>query len=218
MRIKILAFDLETIADPEALSLLPGCEAPGNYKDPEKIRAYIAEKEAKRAQEFGLNPWTSQIAVFGWCDGEETGAIRVDETDSYPAFLENVWSFLAGFDRFATFNGNEFDVPVLLAHSVIHRVFPKVILSRRKYAVTDNHVDLRAVFSNWNQYAKGNLDLVCKRVLGVNSGKTEGVDGSQVQDLWDSGAEGREKVADYCRRDAQRVMELYSVMHSLSMV
>ncbi len=40
----ILFFDIETTANPDALSLLPEPSAPANYKDADKIALYVSEK------------------------------------------------------------------------------------------------------------------------------------------------------------------------------
>ena len=65
---KIAALDLETIADPNMLELLPEVTAKKNLKDPEKIEADIAEKKVQQIEKMGLDPMLNMICCAGWCD------------------------------------------------------------------------------------------------------------------------------------------------------
>ena len=56
-----LYFDIETIGNPDAVSLLGPVKAAGNLKDPAKIAADLADKEAKRAERAALDCDTARI-------------------------------------------------------------------------------------------------------------------------------------------------------------
>lgn len=66
-----LFFDIESMANPETCALMPEpiIEAPVNYKDPEKIAQYIAEKtEAAKAaalDKAALDPDYGKILSLG---------------------------------------------------------------------------------------------------------------------------------------------------------
>jgi len=146
--LKTASFDLETIADKASLKLLPDPEVKphGNIKDPIKIEADIAQKLEKAKEEqtskAGLNPATAKICCFGWAykkdfsyEGVEYAEPEIisnhlilkDETpQAEKKLLSDAWEVLAEFDHYTTFNGYNFDVPVLLMRSAIHRVRPSV--------------------------------------------------------------------------------------------
>ncbi len=71
----ILFFDIETKARPEAVALLPEPQAPANYKEPEKIAAYIADKRAEQLQSAALDPDTCEVVAISmryYPEGETT--------------------------------------------------------------------------------------------------------------------------------------------------
>jgi predicted PolB exonuclease-like 3'-5' exonuclease len=218
---RVIAFDIETIARPGVADLLPPIEPRANLKDPMKIEADIREKEEKRKAELGLNPATNMTVCFAWCDGDgNSGApmiITPNNKKVEKGFLEDVWGILNRYNKFITFNGNNFDVPCLYTHSLINRVRPAVRLSTRKYpSIEDNHIDLRAVLNNGNQYASGKFDFWLKLILGEDAGKTEGVDGSQIQGLFELGK--FEVIQDYAVNDAEQLWKLWEVVRDFYLV
>ena len=68
---KRLFFDIETLANPENCALMPEpvVDAPANYKDPEKITAYVAEKtaaaKAAALEKAALDPDYGKILSIG---------------------------------------------------------------------------------------------------------------------------------------------------------
>lgn len=204
---RVLAIDLETIADRELLKTLPPLEVKtGNIKDEEKIRAKQAEAEEKRIENMGLNKFENLICVFSWCDGEASGGLLLgDESgEAERKLLLEAWEIMNGYSHFVTFNGNEFDVPILNLHSMFRKVRPSVNISTNKYRIT-NHTDLRSVFSGGDKFAPGNLDYFLRRCLGRS--KPEGMNGSMVQDSWDVGL--TDDILKYGIKDAEDTFALY---------
>lgn len=204
-----IAFDLETIANQDVLARLPSAKAAvGNLKDPEKIAAKQAEAEKDRRAKAGLNPHHNRIAVFGWANGDDSGHLLLDdETDEAERqLIMKAWDILAGYDRFATFNGDSFDIPIMRLHSLFLKVRPGVRFDTRRYTTTGNHIDLRAVLTNWSPMAPGNFDLFCKLILGADEGKAEQMDGSWVQDYWDVGM--RAEIGKYGQDDAEKTFRM----------
>lgn len=199
-----VAFDLETIGNKSLIPILPEIEVNKTLKDPAKIQADIAKKQADQIEKLGLNPWTSIICAFGWCDGENSGHILLKDEESEADLVRDAWDLLAKYDHFVTFNGQSFDVPVLNAHSLIHRIRTAVKINIKKYT-TANHTDIRMILTNWDQFGKGKLDFFLR--LFFNIGKMEGIDGMLVQGYWDDGQ--REIIGQYCEDDAQKTWRLY---------
>lgn len=203
---RVIAFDLETIADPSAYCDLPPVEPSSNLKDPLKIAEDIRKKEAKQFEELSLNPWTNIICAFGWSTGVQSGHLILHgaDIDCRKALMGEIWKGLGGFELFITFNGIAFDVPTLKAQSLMLRVQPTVALATSKYTA-GNHLDLRVAFAGTDKFARGTMDFFARRILG--GGKQVGIDGSCVQDLWDSGRV--REIGEYAEHDAKLVFEMY---------
>jgi len=206
---KICTFDIETIADKSKIPFLPEPVADTRLKDPIKIEADIQKKQNKQIAEMGLNPATAMICVFGWHDGKETHSIVLEEEslEAEKKLLKQVWSKLKGFSHYVSFNGVNFDAPVLMMRSLISRIQPSVKISTKKYTIT-NHTDIRMILGNWDTYAKGTLDFYSKLLLGKTS-KNE-MSGDQVQEYWDIGLHA--DIAKYCEDDCQITFEIYDLM------
>lgn len=207
---KTLTFDLETIANPKVIELLPPVQAKKTLKDPEKIAADIAEKRGKRLEELGLDKTTCLICCISMMDADKSKPWHLlldPDTLDEKTLLSEFWKIAHGYDRFVSFNGIPFDVPILTFRSMVSSVQPSVTISTQKYRIT-NHVDLRMILGDWDKYAKGTLDFFCK-ILGLE-GKTEGLDGSFVQDMWDCGA--YEEIGDYADQDVLATAKLYKRM------
>jgi len=207
VKVRVLAIDLETIADRELIKTLPPLEVKtGNIKDEEKIKAKQAEAEEKRIENMGLNKFENLICVFSWCDGEKSGGLLLgnESGEAERKLLLEAWEIINGHSHFVTFNGNEFDVPILNLHSMFRKVRPSMNISTNKYRIT-NHTDLRSVFSGGDKFAPGNLDYFLRRCLGRS--KPEGMNGSMVQDSWDVGL--TDDILKYGIEDAENTFALY---------
>uniref|UniRef100_A0A6M3K5X5 Putative DNA polymerase n=1 Tax=viral metagenome TaxID=1070528 RepID=A0A6M3K5X5_9ZZZZ len=206
---KVIAFDLETIANKSIIPLLPPVEPAGNLKDPIKIKADIKKKEADRLSKLGLDPTTGRICCFGWHDGKESHhIILAEESDAAEAkLIQGAWEILSEGEHFVTFNGISFDVPFLLMRSLINRVRPSVNVSTKKYTIT-NHTDCRAVLNNWDNYGKGTLGFFSELLLGKSS--KEDLSGDMVQDAWDM--ELFEDIGKYCEADCEATYQIYELL------
>ncbi len=207
---KVVAFDLETIADKRMIANLPEPKADSRIKDPVKIAANIEEKRKKQIADMGLSPMYNMICCAGWADGEKSGTITLEEEspEAEKKLLEEFWEILNNYDHFVTFNGRSFDVRCLLLHGMEYGIYPAVNIDRGKYnKAGSNHTDLRLVLSGDDPFAKGQLDTYAKKYLGDQ--KTEGIDGAMVQDYWEMGL--KEDIANYCEKDCQLTMGLYQM-------
>jgi len=117
-----LIIDIETgpLSRPELAEFVPTFEAPSNWKDAEKIRAYVAEKEADWFQSAALSAVTGRVLAIGYLDtrNEEIGFFATgDERADLTAF----WQHVAPGGLLATalvgFCSNRFDVPFLIRRS-----------------------------------------------------------------------------------------------------
>ena len=207
MPLKTISIDLETISDESVLPLLPSVEPDSRLKDPVKIAASIEKKKEEQIAKMSLSPTTATICCFGWATADSSGHLLLNESGTEKQLLKNIWGVLSEFDHFVTFNGINFDIPVLLMRSAIHRVGPSVNISTRKYTI-QNHTDCRMVLGQWDKYASGTLDFYSRLFLGESS-KQE-VDGSKIQGMWDSGLYA--EIAEYCESDCEKTLKIYDII------
>lgn len=221
---KKLVIDIETVG------------TPWEEHDP-YVREYLikgmSEAEAEEEKRRGaLSPFTGRIVAIGVVNAEtgrscamyevpgQTELItRVDGmrtliSGSERQILEKFWQYLGKDDRFISFNGRQFDGPFLMIRSAIHGVVPKRDLVGNRYRFHPN-CDLREAL-NFNgtmnpRQMRFNLDLACK-TFGIQSSKTEGMDGRAVETLYRSGR--YEDIAIYCLEDVRATCELYLKLES----
>lgn len=207
---KNLVFDIETIANPGLIGQLPPVRVDSRLKDPEKIAAQRAEKEAQQIEKMGLDKTTALICCITTIDVENEicKSIQLDpETMDERALLESFWEIAHPFTRYITFNGISFDVPMLLFRSMVNSIQPSVRISTRKYQIT-NHLDLRALLNDWDMRASGTLDFYSRVILGES--KADGMDGSFVQSMFDVGA--YDEIRDYNTAECWSLLKIYEKM------
>jgi predicted PolB exonuclease-like 3'-5' exonuclease len=206
MPVKVVAFDIETIYNPDAVALLPEPTPNATLKDPEKIKADIEAKRQKQMAEMGLSANTCLVCCVATFDGKDMNSLLLSDFESETEFLEETWNILGKYNKFVTFNGLEFDVPCLKFRSMVKRVYPKTRFDEFRYRI-GNHIDVRMILGGWDRYAKGTQDFYCKLLLGKDEGKPGGMDGSQVQHYWDVGF--HDEIQSYCEDDVAKLWRLY---------
>ena len=209
---KIITWDIETIADKSVIPFLPPVKPNGTLKDAIKIKADIEKKEIDRIAKLGLDPTTARICCFGWhydFGKEKTHhlILKDESPEAEKALIQKIWDILSTGDHFVTFNGISFDVPMLLMRSLINRVRPAVQISTKKYTI-QNHTDVRAVLSNWDNFAKGSLDFY-SRLLLDRTPKGD-FDGSDVQMMYEM--EMFEDIGNYCEQDCRCTYEIFELL------
>ena len=196
----------------------------------EKTREYLqgrahseAEKEAV-AHRLGLDPGTGRVIVIGmynitagkggvFVEGKSRGWID-DGPGDFKRFdgdekelLTEFWRMLgSNSGRVVTYNGRQFDGPYLMLRSAILGVAPTVNLAGYRFSMNP-HCDLAEVltFHGATRPMYG-LDYWCRR-FGITSPKEEGLDGSRVQEYYESGR--LDEIVDYCARDVVATSALY---------
>jgi DNA polymerase elongation subunit (family B) len=202
----ILFFDIETTANFDAIQYMPEPSAPGNYKDAEKIAAYIAEKKAEQMQSAALDADYGRIIAIGthaYPHGEAVTHLAGDpETPDEKSLIQWFWGlFEACLQLSCGYNIIGFDLPYLMRRSmelgieVIHK--PDL----RKYSEYPT-IDLMGILYGWGP-AKG-LKFVCKR-YGIANPLPE-LNGSLVDGM------EPETLRAYCANDVELTLGLYKKM------
>jgi len=202
---KIAAYDLETIARPLSDETINELCKTGNLKDEAKIKA----KQAEFRNKLGAGPLTAMACCGGWyASDEDCGYIMLKDNGASvdeEIFLREYWKKLAEYDILIGFNCFSFDSKILTLRAAVHGLEIPFSFDRKKYSSAGNHIDLRMVLQDWNTFEAGKLDFFLS-MFGLE-GKSEGIDGSMVQDYWNEGL--HTEIGEYCLQDCKQTFQLY---------
>jgi DNA polymerase elongation subunit (family B) len=180
------------------------------------------EEREEVKKKLGLSPLTGEIVTIGMLNPEsqrgvvlfqnkneekiafEEGGIRY-ESGTEKEILEKFWELIRNYDQVITFNGRSFDSPFLALRSAKHGIHPAKNLSGYRYEFRA-HCDLLEQLTFYGATRRYNLDSYAK-FFGIKSSKDDGVDGSMVGELYQSGR--YLEIARYCARDLATTAELY---------
>jgi len=165
-----------------------------------------------------LNAETARGKVLFVCDdheqGDNSGPVEflpcVDEAE----LLSSFWDMARHYETIVTFNGRGFDVPFIYLRSALLNV----PITRKdwlgyRYA-TQPHCDLAEQLTFYGVSGRDgaarrfNLDFYCK-AFGIESPKSHGVTGNDVNALLDQGR--YRDIAEYCLRDVNATVLLYKI-------
>jgi hypothetical protein len=188
--------------------------APANYKDPEKIAAYVQakhdEQEGKLRDESSLMPngpllggticavaaatGDSAIWVGTAGTGDEAGEIELLRKAAVGLVTKNVAEHIL-----VTYNGDEYDVPFLAKRALRHGLYDLA-----KWLWSARTIDIRRVWQWRDRSAMGRLTDIA-HWLGIEV--TDTTRGSLVQQLWEAGQ--RAEVGAHARSDLYLLREVY---------
>jgi 3'-5' exonuclease len=136
----------------------------------------------------------------------QTMMFHLDEARTLRAF----WKLLKGFntkrDLIVGHNIFDFDLLFLYKRSIIQCVRPSVSLSFARYR-SQPIFDTMHEWEKWRWSRKHiSLDELA-RILGLESSKQDGMDGSKVYDKFCAGCHG--EIAEYCMRDVELTRQVY---------
>lgn len=175
-RKRSMVFDCETAPLENALVYLKEevIEAPGNYKDPVKIAAYIAEKRAEQLERCSLDPDLCRVVAIGlWVEGGRFFSMHAGDM-SEEGMLEAFW-IACKDNHLIGYNCLGFDLPVLMRRSLYLGVrVPDIKIDKYRH---DGVSDLQAILSFNGQQKWRSLNFYCKR-FGIEV--ADDIDGSQI--------------------------------------
>lgn len=206
----IVYLDIETCpADPATFTA--EVSAPSNYKDPEKIAAYIAEARAAAHGKTSFDVHAGRLLCAAVAVDGERPEVTYDESLSDPcAVLSAVADACReaserGRGRFSVCGHNiaAFDIPWLWRLSVKHRHPLAGLLPYRKWG--DGLIDTMQLWSITNPKDYTKLDTIA-RFLGY-AGKDAGMDGAEVWPAYQRGE--HERIRHYCAKDVDLTRSIY---------
>src|SRR5512141_337752 len=227
-----LVFDIETSALP--IERFDEVQQEYLFRECGKIAEEAARNTRRMeiSQQCSLWPFTAQVVCIAMLNAEtsrgqvlytaedyeeaagEAGPVEfvpcMDEVELLTAF----WDVAKHYEHIVTFNGRGFDVPFVYLRSALLNV----PITRKDWLgyrfQTEPHCDLAeqltfyGVSGREGAARRFNLDFYCK-AFGIESPKSQGVTGSDVNDLL---ADGRYRdIAEYCLRDVKATVQLYQI-------
>lgn len=211
----------------DALAASAAVKAPANYKDQDKIDAYIAEKRAELQESLAVKAredWLrssfdgglGQVVAIGFAvDDSPVRVIHVDglgleeESELLRLFFEALREASSGTSHMRpTLIGHNligFDLPFITKRSIVHGRRPPIWWPRNPKPWSDS------VYDTMHQWAgdrdRISLDKLC-RILGL-----PGKEGMTGADVWPAVEAGRiADVAAYCAKDVARVRAVHQRM------
>ena len=227
-----LVFDIETSALP--LEMFDEAQQEYLFRELEKIpdETERAKRREEIHRQFNLWPFTAQVVCIAMLNAEtqrgqvlftaedfeedvgEAGPVEFVPCADEPELLTAFWDVARHYEEIVTFNGRGFDVPFLYLRSAQLNVpITKKNWLGYRFA-TEPHCDLAeqltfyGVSGREGAARRFNLDFYCK-VFGIESPKSHGVTGMDVNDLLAAGK--YREIAEYCLRDVRATVLLYQI-------
>lgn len=186
-------------------------EAPSNYKDTDKIEAYIASKSEEAAAKSSLDGLGHIICIGVAIDDEPVIDFHCDSVIQEKSLLNRFYAFLdlklGGNFKPKTFIGHNivgFDLPILKKRSMVLGVKPPSLIP------FDAKPWDSSVFDSMTRWDVRNFVSQEKLCMAFGIEGKQGMDGSMVNQAFLDGK--IEEIAAYCRNDVEVVRNIYKRM------
>lgn len=165
----MIIFDIETGPQPieKLRDGMPSFKAASNVKDPSKIAAQIAQKEADYISKAALSAESGVALAIGWYDTETEEAGQITSTQGERQMLEAWQKLLIGKNRpiICGFNSRRFDVPFLARRCWANGIQPIEVYICRQYAYSI-HLDLMEIYQCMDRQSSISLDRLSAMLSG----------------------------------------------------
>jgi len=203
----LLYFDVETAPMVGAADWIEPGDAPANYKDAEKIAAYIAAAQVKELEKAALDLDLCRVVAIGWAlnDDPVQAVVNLPEQDMLTAF----WSDVREPGRAVVgFNCLGFDLPVLVRRSQYLGVsMPYLNIAKHRHP---GILDVMQMLSFDGLVRARSQSFYCKR-FGITGGAVaDTVTGADIGRLVEAGE--WEKVRLHVESDVAKTRALYRRM------
>lgn len=177
----LLIVDIETGPAPDADKFKPEFEASGNLKDPAKIAAALAEKEAEWRGKLALSPLTGQVLVVGCLRNKaDFDIIEGDEAQVIQRAFKAIDEHICGGGYVVGHNLLGFDLPFLKRRAMKLGVVAPGTLRLKNYRYWDDSlVDTMQVWSQGIFNERVSLDNLSK-FLGHGEKQRSGADFAEL--------------------------------------
>jgi len=192
-------------------------------KDDPLVRDFVVQCTDEEFRKLALNGEYGRLLCIGLIIEREgailhrgvlgrdraTNRFHLDEART----LRGFWKLLSGYDEYRDlligFNLLDFDLHFICLRSIIKRVKPSFHVCFARYRQRPIY-DCMWEFTHWRH--RISLDDLA-HILGLESSKQAGIDGSTIYDLLLAGR--HQEIADYCMRDVELTRSIYYRMNFL---
>ncbi len=197
-----IIFDIETgsYSEETLFAIMPEFSAAANVKDPAKIAAQIAEKQAEFISGAALSATTSRVLAIGFKVEDGDTQILTNDSDDDEGEIEILESFIGFVGTIKPYqlvghNVKGFDIPYIIRRCWLHGISVPVFAWTKKYS--DTVIDTYEVWSAGQWQAKGKLNEIAK-FFGFEEKTGTGDQFAQ----WFRGGE-KERAIEYLQRDIE---------------
>lgn len=209
--------DIETVGDKSPWVkeyLCSNVSAPSNYKDPDKIQAYMDAEVGKTLSKAGLDGAFCNIACIGVAinNNDVITFSLVDDPEEtvLNRFYDYIQTYSPTSPVFIGHNVAGFDLKIIKQRSMILGIEPPKVLQTAFNAKPWDGV----IFDTMLAWDAKNFTKQEKIALAFGLEGKDGMDGSQVQEYFDAGR--YEEIAEYCANDVKTVRAIYKKMNYLT--
>jgi hypothetical protein len=164
---RYLILDVATTAIDGAHDFMEAPSAPSNYKDPEKIAAYIADEKTKQGERCGLDPDLGRITAIGtWATTQDTPIVHLCRNEDHErdvlTMLATTWlqQSKREYCHLVGYNSLKFDWPFLVRRAMYLGVPLRLELDRFK----SPHIDLAERLTHRGLLPMRSLGFYVKRL------------------------------------------------------
>jgi predicted PolB exonuclease-like 3'-5' exonuclease len=199
----VIVWDIETVPDLKGFATAHRLDG----KTDDEIREAIGDK-------FPKHVYHSIICIGALVASDQETHWKVDalgaphvgdrtEKELITAFVNKIEDLKP---QLITFNGSNFDLPVLRYRAMVNEVAAPGLSARAYFhRYTEDAIDLCDVLSSFNSQCRATLDEICK-LMGM-PGKPDGLCGSDVETYF---RDGRiQEIANYCESDVVNTYRLW---------
>ena len=215
---KTIVIDIETIPTQSAVMqayVANNVKAPANYKDADKIAAYIAEAKDEALEKASFKGETNHIVCIGFAiDDGPVGALQLEKIEDEAELIKAFYGILIGElgnsygHIFVGHNISGFDFRVLKQRSMLLGCRPPSFIPFDGKPWDKNPYDTMVQWAGAKEGVK--LETLAQ-AFGM-AGKT--TDGSQVYKMWQRGEFA--KIQEYCMADVELTRAIYRKMEYIS--
>jgi len=175
-----------------------------NLKDPEKIKAKLAEAKGKWEKNMALAAETGEVLAVGIRQGEEGSIIEGHEKDILAEAWGHISDQLTAQRYLCGHNLCGFDLPFMIRRSWVNGVKVPLEVMRHTGKYPTWHSCIKDTMLLWAMGDRTfiSLDKLCK-VLGVGA-KSENFSGAMFAEHWRSGDQDKKDMAiAYLKNDLE---------------
>jgi len=205
-----LFFDIETVANPKAVKMLPEPTPPKNLKDPHKIEAKIAQLKKDQIAKAALDPDTALVKAIGWrwgVHGEDIIKVIKPTKAKERALIVSFWDALKLSRGLSVgYNIIGFDYPVLLRRSMELGIKPNIFPDMSPYALSSTYDLMYVMYGKPVPKGKTQKWMAYRYGIDQNFDDRSGGDVASMSD---------DEIALYLGDDIRRNVESWILMNGV---